>query len=245
MDTSAYGTFISDNIATKYFSTEMLQSVNYGTVALMSCCAYYEYKLQQGIKAGQKWVYTNKNQYSPQSTSFDNMLASGKWGANCAMHSNWAYIDMGIMEEGDRFYGGSGGTFEHYSEVASDIQTACRITQMNPVKTMKELVAEGSVQPGDVLLCSGHTFIFLGDDPNDSYDKKNIYFCAGKNDAKGHSDASASSEYNPSFVFDSFINYDQNQSWKVYWKISFKDSYVPKYYRNADGRIVANPMLSN
>ena len=236
-DSTALSGLVSDNIATKYFSKKMLQSVCPGAQAMLSCCAYYEYKLQQGIAAGQKWVYTNSSTYSPQKTSFDNMVASGKWGANCAMPSNWAYIDMGIMDEGMRFYGASGGGFQNYAKVAPYIEKACTITQMNPVRTMKEVVAAGEAKPGDVMLSSGHTFIFLGDDPADGIDK-NIYFCAGRGDSQGHKDATAESEYSPSHVFDSFINYDKNQSSKVYWKISFKDSYIPKYYRNSKGELV-------
>ena len=237
-DTASSSAMLSDNMASKYFSKEMMQSVSPGALALMSCCAYYEYKLQQGISAGQKWVYTNSSTYSPQKTSFDNMVSSLKWGANCAMPSNWAYIDMGIMEEGMRFWGASGGGFQHYSDVAPYIQQACTVTQMNPVRTMKEIVAAGEAKPGDVMLCSGHTFIFLGDDPKDGVDK-NIYFCAGRGDAKTHVDATADSEYSPSTsVFDSFINYDKNQGSKVYWKISFKESYIPKQYRNSKGEIV-------
>ena len=239
-----YAEFLSDNIATKYFSLDMLSQMNYGAVAMMSCCAYYEYRLQQGRKAGQNWIYTNKNKYSPQSTSFDNMLASGLYGANCAMPSNWALIDMGVMPEGKRFYGGSGGSFANYSDVASYIAKAATVKSMGGKSKMKDLVADGTVLPGDIILANEHTFIYLGDDPMDTNDK-DIYFCAGKNDAMGHRDATIECEYTGgAFVFDSFISYEKSDpDWSVWWIIRFKPSYVPEYYRNSEGKIVSNPMI--
>ena len=67
----------------------------------------------------------------PQSTSFENRLASENYGANCALPANWVLIDMGIMTEGQRFCGSSDGSFANYSNVAPSIEKACDIISLS------------------------------------------------------------------------------------------------------------------
>jgi len=227
--------FRTDNFAYGKLSNRLINNSIPGTVALLSCCMYYESQLQKGIAAGQKWVYTNSSKYSPQNTSFDNMVKSGKWGVNCAMPANWAYIDMGIMNEGQRFWGDTEGKFHHFDKVKNQIEAAAVVTSWNGTKKFRELFSEGRVKPGDVFLCKGHTFIYMGD---------NLFLAAG-HDGKWHSDPDAATEDSQHAVFDTWVcdmKSNTNYNYSIYWQISFRADFIPKYYRNAAGKIVPCPV---
>lgn len=231
---NGYKEFLNDNFAKGKVSDELLEEATPGAVALISCCLYYESELQKGIAAGQKWVYTNSSKYSPQNTSFDHMVESGKWGVNCAMPAGWAYVDMGILEEGMRFWGGGNGEFARYEKVKDPIEKAATITQLDGEKKFKELFAEGSVKPGDVFLAKGHTFVYLGDD---------LFFAAG-HDGKWHTDPEAQTEDPNHAVFETWLMPRVsciNNDYKPTWKISFKEDYMPEFYRNAQGDLVRYP----
>lgn len=235
-ENAGYRQFLDDNFAKGKVSDELLQEATPGAVALISCCLYYESELQKGIERGEKWVYTNSNTYAPQSSSFDHMVESGHWGVNCAMPPSWAYVDMGIMEEGQRFWGDRAGEFAKLEKVREPIEKAAVITRLDGEKKFCELLEEGSVKSGDVFLCKGHTFIYLGDD----------LFLAAGHDGKWHSDESAETEDARHAVFESWLMPRESCSdneWQPTWQISFKDDYMPKFYRNSNGELVPNPAL--
>ena len=226
---------ITDNFASGKVSEELLKEATPGAAALIGCCLYYESELQKGIAAGQKWVYTNSGEYSPQNTSFDHMVESGHWGVNCAMPASWAYVDMGIMEEGMRFWGDREGGFARLEKVRDSIEKAATIKELDGTKTFAEMFAEGSVKPGDVFLTYGHTFIYLGDD---------LFFAAG-HDGKWHTDPEARTEDKRQAVFESWLMPREschNNSCMPTWQISFKEDYIPAFYRNRAGELVPCPV---
>ena len=232
--TAAYKEFLDDNFAKGKVSDALLKEATPGAAALIGCCLYYESELQKGIAAGQKWVYTNSNKYAPQSSSFDHMVESGHWGVNCALPASWAFVDMGIMEEGMRFWGGREGEFAKMDIVRPSIEKAADITELDGQKMFKNLFAEGSVKAGDVFLAKGHTFIFLGDD----------LFLAAGHDGKWHTDMEAETEDERHAVFESWIMDREsciNNEYKPTWQISFKEDYIPEYYRNSKGELVPYP----
>lgn len=224
--------FPEDNFANGKVSEELLKEATPGAVALIGCCLYYESELQKGVAAGQKWVYTNSSKYSPQNSSFGHMVESGHWGVNCAMPASWAYVDMGIMEEGMRFWGARDGGFARLEKVRDSIEKAATIIELDGTKTFSEMFDEGSVKPGDVFLTYGHTFIYLGDD---------LFFAAG-HDGKWHSDPEAETEDGAHAVFESWIMPREschNNGCRPTWQISFKEDYMPAFYRNKAGELVA------
>ncbi len=226
--------FRYDNFANGKLSDALLDSVNPGVLALLSECMYFEAKLQEGIAKGQKWVYSNKSNYVPQSGTFDNMIKSGKYGANCAMPQAWAFIDLGVVTTGKHIYGDSSGDMANFSTLGKYIGAVCTLTSWEGTVQFNKLYAQGKVEPGDIFLAKGHTFIYMGD-------KK---FMAAGHDGHWHKDESANTEDTRKAVFDSWV-YDMmpcaNYTYTVYWQIRFKDEYVPRYYRNAEGKLVANP----
>ena len=227
-----YKHFLADNFARGKVSDELLKQATPGALALIGCCLYYESELQKGVAAGRKWVYTNSGKYAPQNSSFDHMVASGHWGVNCAMPASWAYVDMGIMKEGMRFWGDRSGAFAKYDTVKDSLEKAIIITQLDGEKPFSELFAAGTVKPGDVFLAKGHTFIYLGDD---------LFFAAG-HDGKWHTDLEAETEDSRQAVFESWIMPREacaNNSCCPTWQLSFKEDYIPAFYRNAEGDIVS------
>ena len=232
-----YEQFLNDNFAKGKVSDELLRDSAPGAVALISCCLYYESELQKGIARGEKWVYTNSSKYAPQNSSFDHMVESGHWGVNCALPPSWAYVDMGIMEEGSRFWGDRAGGFAKLEKVKESIEKAATITSLDGEKKFCELFEEGSVKSGDVFLCKGHTFIYLGD---------NLFLAAG-HDGKWHSDETAETEDARHAVFESWIMPREscaNNEWQPTWQISFKEDYMPQFYRNSKGELVTNPAFN-
>ena len=205
-------------------------------VTFLGCCEYFADRMASGTARGEKWVYSNSSKYVPQSTSFDHMVESGHWGVNCAMPASWAYVDMGIMEEGMRFWGDREGGFAKLDKVKPSIEKAAVITQLDGQKTFKDLLEEGSVKAGDVFLCKGHTFIYLGDE---------LFFAAG-HDGKWHTDETAETEDERKAVFESWVMPREsciNNDYHIFWQISFKEDYIPEFYRNGKGELVATPEL--
>lgn len=224
-----YGCYANGRLTDK-----LLDSVNPGVLSLLSSCMYYEDQLQEGIKKGQKWVYSNSSTYVPQSGSFDSMLKSGKYGANCAMPQAWHFIDMGIVTNGKHIYGNESGDMANFSSLGKYIGAVCTITSWEGSVKFSEIYAKKEVLPGDIFLAKGHTFIYLGD---------NLFMAAG-HDGHWHKDESAKTEDSRKAVFDSWLykmTGCSNYTCTVYWQIRFRDEYVPRFYRNSDGELVANP----
>ena len=235
-ESTRYNNYLNDNFAKGKVSDELLKNASAGAVALISSCMYYESVLQETTAQGQKWVYTNSSKYAPQNSSFDHLVEGGRFGVNCAMPASWAYVDMGIMEEGMRFWGDREGMFAKLDKVKSSIEKAAVIKHLDGQKMFKELLEEGSVKAGDVFLCKGHTFIYLGDD---------LFFAAG-HDGKWHTDEAAQTEDERKAVFESWVMPREsciNNDYHIFWQISFKEDYIPEFYRNVKGELVPTPEL--
>ncbi len=212
------------------------ESVSPAVMAFLSCNEYYADSLQKGIAAGQKWVYSNSSTYVPQRGYYDDMVKSGKYGANCASPVNWAFIDMGIMPSSMRFYGGSTGNFANYTSVLAFLEPVCEIYDLTSEgKDFKQLYKEGRIKAGDIFLATHHTFIYRGDQ---------TFYAAG-HDGAWHTDPTAATEDSRKAVFDNWImdmTTCTNYNYKVYYQIRLKDEFVPQYYRDSDGKLAENPM---
>lgn len=229
--TSAAEKYRTDNFA----AGKLKESVSDGVLGLISCCDYYNYRMKLGASKGEKWVYSNSSTYVPQRGYFDDMVTSGKFGANCASPLNWAFIDMGIMPSSLRFYGGSSGEFANRTSVEKYVEPVCEIYDYsNQNIDFKTLLAQGKIKAGDIFLAKHHTFIYRGD---------NTFYAAG-HDGDWHTDNTASTEDERHAVFDSWIcdmSSNSNYSCRVYFHLRLKEGFVPKYYRNAKGVLVENP----
>ncbi len=218
-----------------YAADILEEGISPGVAALLGCCQYYADQLQEGIAKGQKWVYSNSSKYVPQATSFDNMVASGGYGANCALISNWALIDIGAMPEGYRFYGSVSGEFANQEKVMRYLNRVLEVIDLRGKNaTFSKMFRKGEIRAGDIFLCDGHTFVYGG----------NEMFYACGHDAEWHSDPSAPTEDASHAVFEKWdvpMRNNSNYSHQINFILRIKDSYVPRFYRSSDGEIVRNP----
>ncbi len=245
---SAYDFFLKDNYASGLIGDE----VNVGVQAMLSCLEYFNDRMVYGSeKLGERWVYSNSGKYAAQTGYFDTMLKSSKKGGNCASPVNWALCEMGIVPKNDRFYGGSSGEFKSYSGNAETyLAPYCDYFDYskNPV-SFKELYKSGKVKAGDIFLCKHHTFVYRGDE---------TFYAAG-HDGAWHTEADAPTEDERKAVFDNWVlafdevsgsgekksgSYNSNYNYKVYYIVRLKDSYIPAFYRNKEGKLVENPMAA-
>lgn len=218
-----------------YAADILEEGISPGVAALLGCCQYYADQLQAGIAKGQKWVYSNSSKYVPQATSFDNMVAGGGYGANCALISNWALIDIGAMPEGARFYGSVSGDFANRDKVMRYLKGVLEVIDLRGQNAVfSRMFRKGEIKAGDIFLCDGHTFVYGGN--------KMFYACG--HDAEWHSDPSAPTEDPSHAVFEKWdvpMQGNSNYSHSINFILRIRDDYVPRYYRNRDGELVRNP----
>ncbi len=216
------------------------EDLNLGVQALLSCCEYYNDSMVADTARGNKWIYSSNSKYVTQVCRFDDMLYNHTAkGCNCAGPVNWAFIDMEIMPDTYRFWGGSSGEFARREKVEPYVGLACEIYEVyNEGKTFMQLYNEGRIKTGDIFLGDGHTWIYRG---------AQSFYAAG-HDAKWHTDPTVVSDDKRQAVFEnwvlSFAECSTNRNYKVRYIIRIKDDYVPKYFRNTDGQIVENPLYT-
>ena len=228
---------IENCFGTEKFSDELLASLSPAQIIMNSCCMWYEKGLQNGISRGEKWVYTNNSKFALQNSTFDHMVESGKHGLNCAMPAGWAYIDMGMLEEGMRFWGDKEGKIAHFDQLGQYITPCCEVVEHSG-EPFSELLEKGLVNPGDVFMGKGHTFVYLGDEK---------FFAAG-HDGRWHVDDSVADKTEDvrHAVFDTWfcdMKTCGNYNYHVYWQLCLKEDYIPKTFRSREGKITAVPQL--
>lgn len=207
-----------------------------GPEAMVACGNYYNSVLENAVKKGEKWVYSNSSKYVAQSGTFEKMLSGKIRGGNCASIANWAFRDMGLISNSEKFYGDGSGKIRNYNSGSTKLKAKldknCEIIN-GKQKSFGTLVKEGKIEVGDVIIGKGHTYVYRGN---------GTVFASG-HDAKWHKDKSVKTEDSNKAVFESWIRkykgtYDEK--FKVHYIIRIKDSFVPKYYRDENGNLVKN-----
>lgn len=207
-----------------------------GPEAIVACGNYYNSVLEKAVENGEKWVYSNSSKYVAQSGTFEEMLAGKIRGGNCASIANWAYRDMGIISNSEKFYGDGNGYIRNYNSGSKNLKSKldkyCTVIN-GKKKSFGSLMDDGKIEVGDVIIGIGHTYIYRGN---------GTVFASG-HDAKWHKDRSVKSDDSNKAVFESWVRkykgtYDER--FKVHYIIRVKDSFVPKYYRDEDGNLVKN-----
>lgn len=207
-----------------------------GPEAMIACGNYYNSVLENAVKNGEKWVYSNSSKYVAQSGTFEKMLSGKIRGGNCASIANWAFRDMGLISSSEKFYGDGNGNIRNYNsgskKLKSKLDANCEIINAKQ-KSFGTLVKEGKIEVGDIIIGKGHTYVYRGN---------GTVFASG-HDAIWHKDKSVKTEDSNKAVFESWIRkykgtYDEK--FKVHYIIRIKDSFVPKYYRDENGNLVKN-----
>ena len=220
-------------------------TLNDAVVAMLGCAEYYNDVLLEAVRNGEKWVYSNDNTVVRQSGTFEQMIndATRGPGANCALISNWAFQDIGIVPEKGKFFGYSDDTIHGYHSTVNgktyktEIDAACTVLDLiSEKKTFKQLYEEGRVKPGDTFFLHGHTFFFGND----------LFYASG-HDAIWHEDLTAVTEDTRHAVFDNFkvelkkcADYtEKNKTINFIFRV--KDSFVPTMFRDRTGSLVKFP----
>lgn len=209
-----------------------------GPEALIACGNYYNSVLEKAVKRGEKWVYSNSDEFVLQDGSFDEMLsAPGKMrGGNCASIANWAFRDMGIIDGDEKFYGDSKGYIRHYNSGSKKLKDKfdenCTIMEGGE-KTAKELMKAGKIKTGDIIIGKSHTYIYRGN---------GTVFASG-HDGIWHKDELIKTDDPAKAVFETWVREFKgtyNEEFEVHYIIRLKKSFVPEYYRNKNGDLVKN-----
>lgn len=203
----------------------------------LGCCEYFADRMASGTARGETWVYSNSSRYVPQATSFDEMVASGHLGANCAMISNWGLMDIGAMPDGTRFWGDATGGFANQDTVMPVLDPACVLFDLRDRRpTFAQLSDEGMVRPGDIFLCNLHTFVYRG--------HGTFYACG--HETRWHADPDARTEDPAKAVFETWImdvSACSNRACRVNFLLRLRDDFAPTRCRRADGVRVDIPEI--
>ncbi len=212
-----------------YAADRLPSDISPAVTAFLGCCQYYSDRLTAGIANGERWVYSNTDLWVPQATCFDVMVGSGHRGANCAMMSNWALMDIGAMPDGMRFWGDIHDEFARRDVVMPYLDTVLTVTDYRPARpAFRELFEAGEVRPGDIFLSRLHTFICRD---------MNSFFACG-HDTFWHSEDDAPTEDGAHAVFDSWVRPFEgcgNYTIPVNFRLRIRDEWAPKGYRGRDG----------
>lgn len=115
------------------------------------------------IKAGFDWTYANKGKLAE---TFEDACETGNRKTNCARGVNWLLQEAGIFDDyPGRFYGKKDGSVAYVGKgTKSRIQSRMDEIKVGN-KTVKKALADGTIQPGDVVTYVGinHTNAYLGD----------------------------------------------------------------------------------
>jgi len=228
--------FRYDNFAAGKASEEVLNAANPGVLAWLSECYYYESELQKAIARGEKWIYSNRDEFVPQRGSFEDMVESGHRGTNCSLPQAWGFVELDVIHDGGHIWGDLNGELARIDKYGKYLGAVCDIMRWKGKYEFRELYKMGKVKPGDTFYVKGHTFIYMGDE---------IFMAAG-HDGKWHRDETVSTitEDGNLSVFESWIKdieHCHNSGCSVYYQFRFKDEYMPRFYRNAEGKLIPNP----
>lgn len=133
-------------------------------------------KIEKDVKNGTVWKYSNKGCKG----SFESALETNTYKTNCALGIVWALKSAGILESKQGFWTISDGDRHSIggSMSEADIAEKFVIVEGN-AKPAKELIKEGKIEPGDVILWyeGGHTNAYAGN---------NAWYDMGRNFVGGY-----------------------------------------------------------
>lgn len=137
--------------------------------AILESLAKMDAYVKEDTRNGHAWIYSNAGNRTRE--TFREAVAGGYRCCNCAMLARWALYDAGVVPERSAFfYGLKGGGIKVSESAYAMLTSACDIYTIGGKKTVNEMIADGSLQPGDIVTYQdfGHTNIYAGD--NHFYD---------------------------------------------------------------------------
>lgn len=125
-------------------------------------CKKFQKQLKADISDGHDWEYRNPAKYLEEQWS--KALKKGKRACNCALLARWAMKEAGLIpQDTGIFYGKLGGGIQWGAGTKAAVTKTCDLIKVGD-KTVKQLIASGDLQPGDIVTYVDlqHTNIYAG-----------------------------------------------------------------------------------
>lgn len=132
------------------------------THPILKACKKFQKQLKADIDAGRDWEYRNPSKFLEE--QWVNALKKGKRACNCALLARWALKEAGLIPQNTGiFYGKLGGGIQWGVGTKSAVTKTCDLIKIGN-KTVKQLIASGDLQPGDIVTYVDiqHTNIYAG-----------------------------------------------------------------------------------
>lgn len=117
------------------------------------------------VRGQMRSIFYNPKKYVEE--VFDNALATGKRGCNCALFARWALRDAGYLNANEGFfYGDDDGNIHASHRAMEELMRVCDLYHVDGMKTVSDLASCGELQAGDIVVLKtgvGHTFVYAGD----------------------------------------------------------------------------------
>ena len=129
---------------------------------IIAACKVFQKQLKADIAAGKSWEYRNPSKYLEEQWS--KALKKEKRACNCALLARWALKEAGLIpQDTGIFYGKLGGTISWGAGTKAAVTKTCDLLKIGN-KTVKQLIASGDLQPGDIVTYVDlqHTNIYAG-----------------------------------------------------------------------------------
>lgn len=139
-------------------------------------CKKFQKQLKSDIADGHDWEYRNPAKYLEE--QWNKALKKGKRACNCALLARWALKEAGLIpQDTGIFYGKLGGGIQWGAGTKAAVTKSCDLIKVGN-KTVKQLIASGDLQPGDIVTYVDiqHTNIYAGN--GKWYDAGHAY-CSG------------------------------------------------------------------
>ena len=143
---------------------------------ILKACKKFQKQLKSDIADGHDWEYRNPAKYLEE--QWNKALKKGKRACNCALLARWALKEAGLIPQNTGiFYGKLGGGIQWGAGTKAAVTKTCDLIKVGN-KTVKQLIASGDLQPGDIVTYVDiqHTNIYAGN--GKWYDAGHAY-CSG------------------------------------------------------------------
>lgn len=143
---------------------------------ILAQCEKFQKQLEADLAVNKRWTYHNPAKFLEEQWS--SAVRKERRACNCALLARWALKEAGLIPQSTGiFYGKKGGTISWGRGTKDAVSKSCHIIKIGN-RTVKELIASGTLRPGDIVTYVNiqHTNIYAGD--NSWYDAGHAY-CTG------------------------------------------------------------------
>lgn len=157
-------------------TTDTTETAEESVHIILQQCQKFQKRLEEDLANGIRWEYHNPSKYLEE--QWELALKNKKYASNCAHLARLAMKEAGLIpQDTGIFYGKLGGSISWGKGTKAAVQKTCTLISIQ-TKTVKQLINEGKLQPGDIVtyVSLQHTNIYAG--KNKWYDAGHAY-CSG------------------------------------------------------------------